>query len=228
VITPQAMTLDGDQAAELIAGALARTREAGAARIELRAGERPIPATIEQPIRVLRHPMRSFARWVVRSGSAARSADGVIDLRARRYMLFGPYAQVFVNGAHRGGAPGRSLASLTVNKDTAAVPLWLCDLLDGVITARETGREELRGVSCRMFSADLDDPCASQTVPSRWSTDPDELRPAIWIGDDGYVRRIEVHAEDRAQLIELWDFGADADALDWTHLPTSQAAAELG
>jgi hypothetical protein len=224
VVMPHESTLDGGQAASLIAGALARTRAAGGARIELRIGERPVPATIDQPISVLRHPMRSFARWVVKSGSAARSTEGVIDLRARRYMLFGPYAQVYVDGEHRGGAPGRSLASLTVDRNHAAIPLWLCDLLDGVTAARQTGREELRGAPCRVFSADLD--ARSPALPPRWSTDPERLQPAIWIDADGDIRQIEVHTEDRAFRLELWDFAADADALDWTRLPTADAAEE--
>jgi hypothetical protein len=221
---PQESILDGDQAARLIAGSLASTRAAGGARIQLRIGERLVPTTIEQPISVLRHPMRSFARWVVKAGSAARSTEGVIDLRARRYMLSGPYAQVYANGEHRGGAPGRSLASLTVDRNHAAVPLWLCDLLDGVTAARETGQEELHGAPCRVFSADLD--ACSPALPPRWSTDPEGLRPAIWIDADGYIRQTEVHAEDRTFLLELWDFGADVDALDWTRLPTSQAPEE--
>jgi hypothetical protein len=224
VVVPRESTLDGDRAVRFIAGALARTRAAGGARIELRIGERPVPATIQQPIGVLRHPMRSFARWVVKAGSAARSTEGVIDLRARRYMLSGPYAQAYVNGRHHGGAPGRSLASLTVHRNGAAFPLWLCDLLDGVTAARETGREEVRGAPCRVFSADFDP--GSPVLPPRWSTDAEGLQPAIWIDDDGYVRRIEVDAEDRPFRLELWDVGADVDALDWTRLPTWQAPEE--
>jgi hypothetical protein len=141
---------------------------------------------------------------MVMAGSTARSTEGVIDLRPRRYMLSGPYAQVYVDGEHRGGAPGRSLASSTVDRNYAAVPLWLSDLLDGVTAARETGREELRDASCRVFSADLDS--SSPALPLRWSMDPEGLRPVIWIDADGYIRQIEVLAEDRTFLLELWDF----------------------
>jgi hypothetical protein len=99
------MTPRTDQSACMTTGALAGTRAAGGARIELRIGERPVPATIQQPISVLRHPMRSVARWVGKIGSAARSSEGVVDLRSRRYMLSGPYAQAYVDGKHHGGAP---------------------------------------------------------------------------------------------------------------------------
>jgi hypothetical protein len=224
MVVPQESTLDGDQPVGVIAGALAGTRAAGGARIELRIGERPVPATIQQPISVLRHPMRSVARWVVKIGSAARSSEGVVDLRSRRYMLSGPYAQAYVDGKHHGGAPGRSLASLTVDRNGAAFPLWLCDLLDGVTAAREIGRDEVRGAPCRVFSADLDPD--SPALPPRWSTDPEGLQPKIWIDDDGHVRRIVIHAEDRTFQLELWDVGTDADALDWTRLPTWQAPEE--
>jgi hypothetical protein len=212
------------QAAAVIATATARTRSAGTARIELQIGERSLPAVLDQPISVARHPMRSFARWFVELQSSARATEGVIDLRSRRYMLFGPYAQLYANGELRGGAPGRSLSSLTRDDNRPVVPLWLLDLLDAMHDAGESGGQELRGVSCRRLTPDLDARHASAILPSHWSADPDVLRPEVWIGDDGYVHRVQVHAMDRTQGLELWEFGVPLDGLDWTRLPTHQPA----
>jgi len=213
-----------DQAAAMIGPATARTRGAASARIELQIGERALPATFDQPIGVARHPMRSFARWFVKAQSSAKTTEGVIDFRSRRYMLFGPYAQVYANGELRGGAPGRSLSSLTRGNNRPVVPLWLLDLLDGMHDAGESGRQELRGVSCRRLTPDLDARHASTTLPSHWSADPDVLRPEVWIGDDGYIHRVQVRAMDRTQGLELWDFGVPVDDIDWTRLPTHQPA----
>jgi hypothetical protein len=190
----------------------------------LQIGEQPLPSEFDQPIRVARHPMRSFARWFVRLQAAAKTTEGVIDFRARRYMLFGPYAQVYANDELRGGAPGRSLSSLTRGKDRPVVPLWLLDLLDGMHDAGESGTEMLRRVACRRLTPDLDARHASTTLPSHWSTDPDVLRPEVWVGEDGYIHRVQVHAMDRTQCLELWDFGVPLDHLDWTRLPTRQPA----
>jgi len=208
----------------MIATASARTRGAGSARIELQLGERALPAGFDQPIRAARHPMRSFARWYVQLQYAAKTTEGLIDFRSRRYMLFGAYAQVYANGELRGGAPGRSLSSLPRAKEWPVVPLWLLDLLDGMHDAGESGTETLRGVSCRRLTPDLDARHAAATLPSQWPVDPDLLRPEVWIGEDGYIHRIQVHAMDRAQGLELWDFGVPLDHLDWTRLPTQQPA----
>ncbi len=168
--------------------------------------------------------MRSFARWFVQLQASAKITEGVIDFRARRYMLFGPYAQIYANGELRGGAPGRSLSSLTRDKDRSAVPLRLLDLLDGMHDARESGTEMLRGVPCRRLTPDLEARHASATLPSLWSADPDVLRPEVWLGEDGYIHRVQVHAMDRTQGLELWDVGVRLDHLDWTRLPTQQPA----
>lgn len=214
------------QAAAMVAAAVARTRAAGSARIELQIGERILPAVFDRPIRVVRHPMRSFARWFVKNQSLARTTQGLIDFRARRYMLFGPYAQVHADGELWGGAPGRSLSSLTHVRYAAPVPLWLFDLLDGVHHASESGLRQVHGLPCGSLTGQLDVRGASTSLPSQWSADPASLRPEIWIDGDGHIRRVQVHAEDRTQSLELWDFGARVDDLDWTHLPTFQPAEE--
>jgi len=218
------MVMGDDQAEAVIATATARTRSAGSARMELQIGERALPSEFDRPISVIRHPMRGFARWFVELQSSANTTEGLIDLRSRRYMLFGPYAQIYADGELRGGAPGRSLSSLTRGTNRPVVPLWLLDLLDRMHDARESGSEDLRGVSCRHLTPDLDAQHASATLPSQWPSDTTVLRPEVWIGDDGYVRRVQVHAMDRTQALELWDFGVPLDDLDWTRLPAHQPA----
>jgi hypothetical protein len=74
---------------------------------------------VRPPLGALRHPMQSFAGWVVKTTSAKRNSEGIVDLHLRRYMLFGPYAHIYTGGEHRGGAPGRSLCSLRADKGGA-------------------------------------------------------------------------------------------------------------
>ncbi len=213
-----------DRDAVAIATAVAHTRSAGSARIALQIGEQSLPAEFDQPISSARHPMRSFARWIVQLQSSATTTEGVIDFRSRRYMLFGPYAQIYANGELRGGAPGRSLSSLSRDDNRPVVPLWLLDLLDGMHNGGERGTEEVRGVSCRRLTPDLDAHHAAATLPSQWPRDRDVLQPMVWIGDAGYIHRVQVHAMDRTHALELWDFGVPLDDLDWARLPTHQPA----
>jgi hypothetical protein len=205
--------------AEMIARAANRTRAAGGARFELQIGERPIPWTSGRPINALRHPMMSFARGVVNRSFASRNAEGVIDLRSRRYMLFGAYAQLYADGRLWGGAPGRSLSTLSGDAHADATPLWLWELLDDVNDASQTDCAQVRGAQCRHLTASLNSRGASQMLPSRWCEDADALRPEIWIDENDHIRRIRVHADDRSQTLEFWEIGAEVAGLDWTRLP---------
>ena len=165
--------------------------------------------------------MQSLARWVVKLASAARTSDGLIDLHARRYMLFGEYyGQLYANGMHWSGSPGRRLSFLTRSQDEPAVALWLVELLGGVTDAQELEPEEVRGASCQRFVVSLD----ASRLPDRWRTSDDAIQPTVWIDENQYVRRIEVHAEGRSHRLELWDFGSWVSELSWTRLPTVRSA----
>ena len=45
------------------------------------------------------------------------------------------------------------------------------------------------------------------------------LHMTVGVDGDGYVRRVQVYAEDRTWTVELWDFGLAVGDLDWTRLP---------
>jgi len=215
-----------DEIADQFADAIRRTRAAGGARFELQIGERPVPWASDRPINPLRHPMMSLARGVINRSFAARDTEGVIDLRSRRYMLPGAYAQLYADGQLWGGAPGRSLSTLRGDRRADATPLWLWELVDGISDLRPIGLEQVRGARCQHLTALLERHHASEALPSRWFEDGDTLRPEVWIDDDGQIRRVQVHADDRSQAIELWEIGADVEGLDWTRLPKQQANQE--
>jgi hypothetical protein len=173
---------------------------------------------------LLSRAVTSFPRWVVKATSAARTADGVIEFHARRYMIdYGHYAVLHAGGQEWGGRSGRSLASLLARKDAHPVPFWLLDLLDGVSAASEADHQEVRGAPCRRFTANVDGGHASVVLPSSWLDDPGGLQLEVWV-DQNDVRRISLHADHRTQTPELWDIGQRVDDLDWTHLPTFRSS----
>jgi hypothetical protein len=45
------------------------------------------------------------------------------------------------------------------------------------------------------------------------------LPAEVWL-DDSHIRRVRFVSERRIESLELWDFGASLEGLDWTRLPT--------
>jgi hypothetical protein len=162
-----------------------------------------------------------LADGVVERAYAASRSEGVIDLRARRYMIdFGAYAELYADGRQWGGRSGRSLASLSPDtKHVRETPWRLLDLVGAIRAAHEIDREEIRGEICTRFTADVATDRLTTTLPAGWLDDPAGPRLEVWIAEH-YVRRVRVHAEQRTQTLELWDIGTPTDALDWARLPT--------
>jgi hypothetical protein len=166
-----------------------------------------------------------------------QTSEGIIDIAGRRYMLdYGSYARLYADGKEWDGRSGRALATLPPDGSAFPTPLWLLDLLAGVVGASETGTEEVRGVTCRHLAATADLSRASQAVrggiaaPGRRRFEELLALPVeIWI-DDTQIRRIRFNSsegvEQHTDTLELWDFGVPIDDLDWTRLPTFQSPDE--
>jgi hypothetical protein len=139
--------------------------------------------------------------------------EGFVEPAADRYQLdFGGYAEMHFDGEYYGGASGRPLRANHHQKppdDPLQEPLELLRRLRDVTEARHVGHETVRGTSCRVVAT---------RVGSRELT--------VWI-DDERIRRIQwvwnVPGESASgsvvRTLELWDFGAEDDSADWTHLP---------
>jgi hypothetical protein len=146
---------------------------------------------------------------------------GFAEPAAGRYQVdYGGYAQLYADGRLWGGPSGAPLRA--GNRGRAAEPasddlLGLLRLLRGVTQARYAGEETLRGVPCRTAAVQ-----AGSDVY------------LVWI-DGEHVRQIQ-HERDGSSrcggsrtvtvtTFELWDFGARADPLDWSHFPRLRPAA---
>jgi hypothetical protein len=224
-----------------------QTLVAGSARIELlveRAWEMPVMPYRRRGglLRPILSAGKSGAKRLVKV--AARDLDfrhqtseGIIDITGRRYMLdYGSYARLYADGQEWDGRSGRALATLPPDASAVPTPLWLLDLLAGVVGASETGTDEVRGVTCRHLAGTADLSRASQAAPGGIAApgrtrfeDLLALPVEVWI-DDTQIRRIRFSssegAEQRSDTLELWDFGVPLDDLDWTRLPTFRSPDE--
>ncbi len=236
--------MDNDRTAiELIAEAQERTRAATSARIELSTDHTwempPMPrrkrARMMQPVtsaakaagkRLLKAATRNF-------DFRHQTAEGIIDLQSRRYMLdYGSYARLYADGKEWDGRSGRPISTLTADEDELPTPLWLLDILAGLTSATGAGAQDLRGRPCRCFAATVDISRASKLTPGGVAVPPlgrfeDLLAlPVDVCLDDQHVRRVRFRPEHRTETLELWDFGVSLDDLDWSRLPTFRSPEE--
>jgi hypothetical protein len=166
-----------------------------------------------------------------------RVAEGLLDLAQRRYLLdYGYYALLYTDGTEWDGRSGRPIATLPPNTDPVPTPLWLVDLLAGVVAVSDCGAEDVRGVRCDHLSARADLSRAPGTIqvlrtipPPRSSEELQALPLDVWL-DGSHIRRVrftsEVGRKQRRETLELWDFGVPLDDLDWTRLPTFRSPDE--
>jgi hypothetical protein len=159
------------------------------------------------------------------------TAEGVIDMTGRRYMLdHRHFARLYADGHQWEGRSGRAIATLAADSDELPTPLWLLDLLGGVTDVVDIGTEDVRGTSCHHVAATVDVSRAAKAtraavaVPARRRYEDLLALPVdVWI-DPTHIRRIRFASshklEQRTDTMELWDFGTPIDDLDWTRLPT--------
>ena len=172
--------------------------------------------------RLVRFAARAALERVAPGWDGARLRDafehqlgaGFIEPAAGRYQIdFGGYAEMYMDGSRFGGMSGQPLQPRHqghLGRDQLYDPLGMLGILQQVTDAQHVGRETVRGTPCRKVAVRAGD-----------------TEFAVWI-DNEHIRRIQ--AEGRAsdahlsvskrQALELWDFGAADDSLDWLHLPS--------
>jgi hypothetical protein len=93
-------------------------------------------------------------------------------------------------------------------------PLWLLEVIAGVIEAREDDGESVLGEPCRRYTAVASFAAARaqskrpmEPPSSRGNLDVDRLRVDVWLDAAGRVRRAILHGDQTLTMLELSDFG---------------------
>lgn len=116
-------------------------------------------------------------------------------------------------------------------------PLWLLDLVRGVVSAREQTPQIVAGRTCRHFSvlADLNRAAEAVSYPMAIPTgmvrldDLTRIAAQVWVDDDGKIRHMR-HTEYFRQAedagvplstvtVDLIEFGVELPAV-WARLPS--------
>jgi len=188
--------------------------------------------------------MRLMGRWLRKQG--VNYATGVIDFRAHRcrYRHLSDSREVFVSGDSRSEvAPGGARASSGDGFASALEPVWLFDLIRGVVDAREQSEAEtLDGHTCRRFAAYADLNRVAEAVSYQVAVpsgvdrldDLKRIPVKVWLDDEGYIRRIRhrlgnVKASTGTLTLNLSEFGIELPS-DWSSPspPTDAASAAAG
>jgi len=249
------MPEEPDAARELSA-ALGRTVSRRTARIELRhefsfgLDEPPARRTRPRgglPVReligrellgvALRTGGRLVERWVRKK--ILQSATGFIDFETQRCRFGDPShaTTTLVVGDRTWTGPfGTAVEAASADHASTLQPLWLVDLVRGVVTAREQPSEILQGRTCRRFSAHADLNRAAEAVRYQLAIPTgtarlDELKRIpveLWVDDEGRIRRIR-HAHSSGATpsvppsttttVDLIEFDIELPA-DWSSLPS--------
>ncbi len=178
-------------------------------------------------------------RW---AKTAAQPQLGVIDFAAHRCM-YGPLkvskerkeAVLVVEDRYWTEAPGEQIDRLSVKSASAYQPLWLLNLLRGVVDAEKRGVDFLHGQTCTHFGAQADllraaDALAYETaLPPPGVSQLQELKKIpveVWIDAEGYVRRARHTAAGKTSVltVDLAEFGMSLPC-DWSRLPSGQGGA---
>jgi hypothetical protein len=153
-----------------------------------------------------------------RVGATSGEGSGVLDLRRRRYAIdWGNFAVVYENQRQWQGVPGgRRVGS---GSPARPVPLWLIDMLAGVVDASDeegtTGRH-LRVVVDFERAADE---IAGLYVPrASPALDPRAVAAEVWISQ-GLIDRVALAAESNKHSLALSRHGVSLDDFDWDSLP---------
>lgn len=169
------------------------------------------------------------------SKTLAQGVVGILDFEANRcvYYMERSKAEMIVGDRQWYGAPGASVAGLAAGPASALQPLWLVDLVRGVMDAREQGPERLNGGTARHFSAHADLNRAAEAVSYEMAvpSDIDQLvdltyiAVEVWVDEDGYLRRIRHASGDggtgmSTTTLDLIELGI-ATPSDWSRIPTA-------
>ncbi len=168
------------------------------------------------------------------SRTMAEGVVGIIDFEANRcvYCLDRSKVEMIIGDRRWYGAPGTTVERLSAGPASELQPLWLVDLVRGVVDARVEGTERLDGRMARRFSARADLNRAAEVVsyemavPSNTAqlVDLTNIAVEVWVDDDGYIRRIRYASGHpgtpmSTSTLDLTEFGIALPS-DWSRIPT--------
>ncbi len=184
---------------------------------------------------VLAGTMRLVERWWRKS--AAQPAAGVIDFEAQRCMYADSRstATLVVGDRTWRGPFGTAVDAVSADYASTMQPLWVIDLVRGIMAAREETPQVLDGRTCRRYSAHADLNRVAEAVPYQLAIpmsmrrlgELKRIEVEVWVDDGGCIRRIR-HAETRGgtpsfpvntATLDLIEFGIEPPA-DWSRLST--------
>ncbi|MDQ6776108.1 MAG: hypothetical protein M3071_07805 [Actinomycetota bacterium] len=236
---------------EEVLAALERTLRCGSARIEFRfqvslddafasesGSTRPRGGSVRRRLIWLVESVVSrmfewgMPRLVKRlSKRMAEGMVGIIDFEANRCVYYESRskAEMIVRDRRWHGAPGTTVEGLSAGPASALQPLWMVDLVRGVVDAREQGAELLDGRTVRRFSAHADLNRAAGAVSYEMAiplgidrlNDLTHIAAEVWVDDDGHIRRIR-HLSGKpisTSTLDLTEFGITLPS-DWSRIPT--------
>lgn len=117
----------------------------------------------------------------------------------------------------------------------ARSPLWLLDLLGGVVGAEDQGEDTVDGEPCRSVRVVVNLAEASAALPGGMPSPARDrfddllaLPVEVWV-DSTHVRRIRITDTETAHssvvvTLTLREFGVSVDDLDWSRLPTFRSS----
>lgn len=163
----------------------------------------------------------------------AEAAIGVIDFEAHRCVHHSgrSHPELVVGDRRWRGATGRAVDGLSGDPASASQPLWLVDLVRGVVDAREQAAEGLHGRATRRLSAHADLNRAAEAVSYQMAVpagihqlgDLEHIALEVWIDDDDCIRRIRHTSGDPKTgettcTLDLIEFGIELPS-DWSRIP---------
>lgn len=197
-------------------------------RLKQRLGDAVFP-------RLLSGMTRLGDRWMQKVWAPYAVATGVIEFGAHRCMYGYPSkedAVLVIGDRSWRGTSGDAVDGLSAGGASVEQPLWLFDLVRGVLEARELAAEGRDDGASRRFSAVTDLNRVAEAVGHhvrlpegmKWLADLKRIPVEVWVNDDGYIRRIRQRegpddAPKRTSTLELSEFGIELD-VDWSRLST--------
>lgn len=177
--------------------------------------EQDVPGMVG-PARRLRGPLTRLYERFLRAFSH-QECEGVADFAGRRSMRdLGHYAVLRLGDEEWSGRSGRALSTLPAGVPNADQPLWLVEALAGAVDARTAFLGDL------VVTVDLEAVDFWNTPPSAAVTNKVELEVLLDAG--AALQRIWWSDGTTTQLLTVLEVDVDAEAHDWTRLPTFRTA----
>ncbi|TWP35320.1 hypothetical protein [Leekyejoonella antrihumi] len=164
-------------------------------------------------------------------------SEGVIDLIGRRSMIRdGNAGKVQIGAEQWFGRSGRARKTMHAEPARVASPLWLVDLLGGIVRADDQGVDDVGGEQWRHFAVTVNLAVASAAVDGGMPSprrdrleDLLALPVEVWL-DATDLRRIRytesMPFSTAVDAVTLSDFGVDVEDLDWSRIPSYRSPGE--